>query len=67
MKQETKQPETKAQLLIEDGDFYIDIDSDEGGMMLATISPAKTAVAAWRRAAKRLRKLADECEANSLR
>ena len=46
----------------DDGGFWVDIDSDVGGWTRCAVSYARSEGAAWRRAAKVLRKLADEAE-----
>lgn len=55
----SRQPEIKMKLIIEYGDYVVELPESDLG-----ISTAKTEKTAWKYAAKRLQKLADEAQKN---
>jgi|21_taG_2_1085346.scaffolds.fasta_scaffold21714_3 hypothetical protein len=60
----TEQPENGINTLSDDGAVWVDITcgSPYGGMCNVGLASAKTKGAALRRAARRLREMADQCE-----
>jgi len=59
-----KQPVNELVVFRDDGSTWIDVEcgANEGGFCNVGISEARSESAAWRKAARRLRKLADEAE-----
>jgi len=68
MAKQPEQPESGINTFTDDGLVWVDITcgASHGGMCNAGVASAKTKVAALRRAAKRLRKMADQCEEISI-
>lgn len=56
-----KQPKNELKILLEDGDYWVDIDGDDGGMMNTAISKGRSEKAALLAAQRRLDRLSREC------